>query len=152
MSPWFGKKKKEAEQKVEEGTWEVYEATYDDAPLIIRCNSAYLTFTDKKKFGYHAGVVIALNNPHQGGLPDEKENQELLDIESGIENFLCKDGKTLFVLALTTGSGKELVFYTSEPDTCKKRLVSLQNQIPGHRLKVMVEPDEKWETYHNFIP
>jgi hypothetical protein len=91
-----------------------------------------------------------LNHPNPGGLPDAEENRVLGALEERIHALLKAGGPVLHVLAITTGSFKEFVFYLRDSDSIGPVHDRLRAEVSSHQIQCQAYRDPDWDVYAAF--
>ena len=149
----FGKKKAypPKEEIVLGDAWQVAEGQYEDLPMITSFNLAYKELTGQPEYRKQVGIAVPLRNPSPLGLPDQVELAQLVTIEKTIRPLLEKDNVSLFTGRITTKGMREFIFYTSDPEKVRASFPELQREVQTHQLQLMIQPDEKWTVYKQFL-
>jgi len=139
-----------ANLKVEE-SWTVFEGDHNGKPLIARVNRGLLPLAGDSRYQYRVGVAVPFNSVGQNGLPSGEESWEVSEIEDLVAAELELHHESLFAIAITTGGMREFVFYTSDPQAVEKKLEALAQRIRSHQIQRVIQPDERWTVYHQFV-
>ena len=127
----------------------VLEGEYSGKPMFVRRNESAKRLRGHKDYFHRIGVAIAFLRPNETGLP-ERDEAEVMD---QIEDSLCKafeeDQTSLQVLAITTNSMREFVFYSRDP-VILQRLEAIQHSFPAYQLTSYVAEDRTWDLYQEF--
>ena len=131
-------------------SWSVAAGKYDGVPLIVRKNTGCCDWVGHPGLSIKLGFVIPLKKQMPGYLPDTTENEELNTIEEKIAEKVKSATKSIFVLALTTGTMKEIVFYISVVSVIETLHRGLQQSIESHEVQCVATIEKDWKTYHRF--
>jgi hypothetical protein len=152
----FSKNEKELSELPSIGSddekWGIAQADYDGSPLIIRFNKSAKDWLGHSKLPIKLGFAIPLNSPNPTSLPDSNENSQLNDVEDAIRAEVARHAKGLLVLALTTGTMKEIIFYIAEGADIKTIHESVQAKVKSHEVQCQAEMEPEWDSYVSFTP
>jgi len=81
-------------------------------------------------------------------LPTPEESEQLQSLEDRLVEMVMQDRVAILAAILTTGTVKEFVLYTGDPETVRVRLEELQRSVVTHELQFMIQPDPEWSVYH----
>jgi len=130
--------------------WSIAEATYDDAPLIVRFNSGAKAWQGCKSLPIKLAFAVPLNTPNVGGLPDPEENRVLSDVEAAILHEVEAASKGILVLVLTMGTMKEFVFYVPAGVDIGAIHEAIRRRVSTHDVQCIGVEDPAWEAYTQF--
>lgn len=135
-----------------EGEWGLAQVMLEGAPLILRYNSSARHWAKHPGLPIKLGFAMPLNTPHEGGLPDPRENEQLSDVEDAIIREVEARTPAIQVLAITNGVMKEFVFYIPPNVDIKSIHEAAQAAVSTHEVQCVAEHDPKWDTYFSFTP
>lgn len=132
--------------------WGVAESGYDGSPLIIRFNSTAQEWVAHPDLPIKLGFAIPLNHPNETGLPHPDENEQLNQIEDVILREVEARARGMHVLALTTGTMKEFIFYVDTGADIKTIHETVQSHVSTHDVQCMAVEEPAWDSYKEFVP
>jgi len=128
----------------------VLDGEHNGLPLFVRRNDSARELRGHAAYQHRVGVAIPLRQPDANGLPMPDEIAALNDIEDALASALEAQQDALQVLAVTTNSMREFVFYTRVSTEIEARLKALQKSFPSHELQFYVAEDPEWEGFAQF--
>lgn len=120
---------------------------HNGLPLIVRRNDSARELSGHTAYCHRVGIAIPLREPDANGLPTGAEISILNEIEDALAKSLEAEQDSLQVLAVTTNSMREFVYYTRVPTDIEPRLKVVQESFRSHELQFYVEEDAKWEGF-----
>ena len=130
-----------------ESLWNVYQAKQKDSLMIIRVNDSATAWVKHPELSTRVGFAIPLNTKSTTGLPDPAENLVLNEIEDGLYELLQKSGYCLQVLAISTATFKEFVFYINNLSSIEAVHKEAIEKFPSHEIQCIAEHDPNWKVY-----
>lgn len=130
--------------------WSVLTGEHDGRPMFVRRNESAKELRGHASYGHRVGVAIPLCDPDPRGLPKPEESALLGEIEDVLADSLEANQDSLQVLAITTGSMREFMFYTRVPDAIEQRVIAIRARFPSHEVQFYVAHDPKWEGFAQF--
>ncbi len=134
----------------EEEQWSVFETSTSEGPLVFRINVSAAQWAKHPALGIRVGFALPLNQPVPGGLPDPAENRQLNDVEDQIFSCVMASGPAIEVLAISTGTFKEYIFYIQNGDAVAQMHDKLRSEITSHEVQCMAVHDPEWMVYASF--
>jgi len=131
-----------------EHQWAVAQGEHEGCALIVRYNESVKRYAAHPELGFQVGVAVPLNSPNPGTLPTPEESEQLQSLEDRLVEMVMQDRVAILAAILTTGTVKEFVLYTGDPETVRVRLEELQRSVVTHELQFMIQPDPEWSVYH----
>jgi Family of unknown function (DUF695) len=128
-------------------SWTVAQGMRNGRPIIVRFNAVYRGTKGVKGYEHQAGIAVPLNQSEDSGLPTVQELQELDQIEDAVCALVESDNESVFVASITIGGMREFVFYTRKPEGLKEKFMQAREQVTGHELQLMIQPDRDWQVY-----
>ncbi len=132
------------------GPWSIVHGAQDGQVLVARVHMGYQKFADRAAYPVRVGVATKVVKLAENGMPTAEENAVLLELEKRIQKVVEADREAILVVALTSGGVKEWVFYTSNPESTKQRMLALAPSVTSHKLQMVLAPDEDWAVYRDF--
>ncbi len=114
---------------------------------MIRLNDTAKKWAKHPKLNIRVGFAIPLIRPNPTGFPDEDENKRLNEIEDKVANLMTLTGPSIQVLAVTTGSFKEFVFYIENASGIKQAHKQAIEDFPEYDVQCYGENDTEWLGY-----
>lgn len=142
--------RKKAPSYPSESKWTVLDGKHNGLPLIVRRNDSARELRGHAAYQHRVGVAIPLRQPDANGLPMPEEITALNDIEDALATALESQQDALQVLAVTTNSMREFVFYTRVPAEIESRLRALQESFSSHEIQFYVAEDPEWQGFTQF--
>jgi hypothetical protein len=133
-----------------EDKWTLLKGTHEGKPMWVRRNDSALSLKGHADYGHRVGVAVPLVSCNEDGLPTEKEFETLDPLETAIAGALESKNDALQVLAITTNSMRELIFYTRIPAETEGRLNEVRSQFPQRQVQSYVARDKNWDVYEQF--
>lgn len=134
----------------EEEQWSVYEASTAEGPMVFRINATAKQWARHPSLSIRVGFAVPLNAQVPGGLPEPAENLQLNEVEDRILAAIMTTGPAIEVLAITTGTFKEYIFYIQNGDAIAQVHAQLQQDIASHELQCVAAHDPEWTVYASF--
>ena len=134
-----------------EDSWTVYEGQYNGKPLIARVNIGLQPLVGDSRYQHRIGVAVPFNSAGEDGFPSGEESWKMSEIEDLLAAELERHHESLFAVVITTGGMREFVFYTSDPQAVERKLAALAETIDSHQIQRVIQPDEGWAVYHQFV-
>ena len=132
-------------------SWSIGTGGSDERPMLVRFNAAARRVAGHPDYRWHASVAVPLHDPTERGLPTHDESVQLTMIEDQLNRHLCADNRCLLVGVITTGGMREFVLYTCDAAQLEERFHGLQHEVETHDLQLVVQPDQQWTTYRQFM-
>jgi len=146
----FNKQPDIADLGKEEEQWSVFEASTAEGPLVFRINAGAKQWAKHPALGIRVGFAVPLNAQVPGGLPEPAENLQLNEVEDRILAAIMATGPAIQVLAISTGTFKEYIFYIQNGETIAQVHAQLQQDISSHELQCVAAHDPEWTVYASF--
>ncbi|WP_102795049.1 DUF695 domain-containing protein [Bowmanella denitrificans] len=148
MWPFKKKNQKSIEDlNSDDHSWSVLEASGETGPIIIRLNESAKEWAKHPDLNIRVGFAIPLKNPNPDGMPDPEENEKFAEIEDGITSLVLLTGPSIQVLAITTGTFKEFVFYIQNASGIENAHKQAIEKYPNYEVQCYGENDPKWVGY-----
>lgn len=125
--------------------WVVYHGQWDGRPLTMRRNATAKQLVGHSDYCFRLGVAVPLVAPDERGLPQEHEMPSLNRIEDFLASAFEKQQNSLQVLAITTNSMCEFIFYTRTPRDIEATITEARTAFPDHEIQFYIAQDPKWE-------
>lgn len=132
--------------------WVLVETVYNWTPLFIRFNRTAQKWGAHPDLPVKLGFTIPLTSPSEHGLPSSDENELLHTVEDAIIREVEAQTNGINVLALTTGTMKEFVFYIPIGVDIKTIHESIQQTVSTHEVQCMAVNRPDWRSYTRFTP
>lgn len=132
--------------------WSVLQGSTADGPILVRLNESAARWAKHPALPIRVGFAMPLNNPNPGGLPDGAENLVLNEVEDRILPLLKAAGPAIQVLAISTGTFKEFVYYIGNGDAVAGIHAQLQADVTSHEVQCVAMHDPAWEMYASYQP
>lgn len=139
----------------EENNWSVRQGTLNSTPIFISFLKGINSADNRRRYPYQIGVAVPLLRPTIDGLPTDTEAQLLWKIEDELQSKLGTEHEALYVMSVTTKGMREFVFYTHtwKPKLIEQTVKEIERKIgDGHELQFLLQRDEDWKTYQEFVP
>jgi hypothetical protein len=146
----FGLFKKKTTSYPADTNWSVHQGNNQGRPMIVRRNDGAKSLKGSAEYSFRVGVATPLHTPDEQGFPGGDESNQLHAIEDALCARLEADQMSLQVLAITTSSMREFVFYTRDPDAALAAIESIRSETKSHELQSYIAKDIKWELYSQF--
>lgn len=146
----FGLFRKKTEPRAAKAEWLVSQGQMNGKPIFVRRNQSAASLVGHPSYRFRVGVAVSLLKPRADGLPANAEMEVLNLIEDKLCSALESSEHSLHVLAITTQSMREFVFYTRSPDAAAQAIESVRASVQTHELQSYVEEDPQWEVYAQF--
>lgn len=146
----FGKKYPPIDEIDAEKGWQVAQGEYNGKVIFTRFNAAYRPIVGHPEYGHQVGIAMPFRAPLSTGLPSPEEGAELQQVEDALCAELETGKESLLVAVITTGGMREFVFYTSAPKRVQEKFERLKTRITTHKIQLMIQPDQSWDTYRRF--
>ena len=151
MWPFKKKEQKSLDAiRLNEHKWSVKRGNGKDGPLIVRINESAKEWAKHPELNIRAGFAIPLKIQNPEVLPDSKENEELNVIEDEICKLLCAAGPAIHVLAITTGTFKEFLFYIKNGAGIENAHKQAMARFPEYDIQCYGQQDENWDAYYRW--
>jgi hypothetical protein len=131
----------------DEHAWSVLQTEDEEGPILIRVNNTAKKWAKHPRLNIKVGFAIPLQSPNPGGLPDPDENAKFNDIEDEICELLKATGPAIQVLAITTGTFKEYVFYIENGESIEQAHKQAMSAFSEYDIQCYGENDPKWQGY-----
>jgi hypothetical protein len=133
-----------------EQRWTVAQGDYGGNPLLVRFNEAGRELVGHPGLPIKLGFAVPLHRPHEGGLPDAQENEELAAVEDLVAQRVLAAAVGLHAMTLTTGIMKEYVFYITPGLDIAGLHAALRKDVSSHELQCMATEEPGWESFREF--
>ena len=130
--------------------WSIAEAKGNGGQMIVRFNETARSWAKHPALDIRVGFAVPLKQANPDGLPDPEENQELSLVEDSILSHDRKLGPSVQVLAITTGTFKEFVFYVGNAAGIADVHKQIMSDVTSHEVQCVAERDPKWSVYDVF--
>jgi hypothetical protein len=137
---------------VSEHQWAVAQGQHDGDAVVVQYNETVKRYAAHPELGFQVGVAVPLNSPNPGALPTPEESEQLHSLEDRLEEMVARDRVAILVAILTTGTMREFVLYTGDPEAVRVRLEEFQRSVVNHEVQFMIQPDPEWSVYHRLAP
>lgn len=134
----------------DEQRWRIAQGDYEGRPLLVRFNEAGRELAGHPGLPIKLGFAVQLHRPHEGGLPDADENEELGVLEDLIAQRVLADAVGLHAMTLTTGTMKEYVFYIAPGLDIARLHAALRKDVATHDLQCMAVEEPGWASFRAF--
>jgi len=127
--------------------WSVIEASSSQGPMLARVNDTAKEWAKHHKLRIRVGFAFPLKNQNPEGMPDPEENKTFDQIEDEICSLIAKTGPSIEVLAITTGTFKEFVYYIENGAGIEAAHKAAISKIPDYEVQCYGENDPEWNGY-----
>jgi len=142
--------------KQKEQKWSVGRIDYDWGSLIVRYNETAKEWFAHPDLPIKLSFAIPLNSPVEGGLPSPDENSELDLVEDVIRDEVNANILGVHVLALSTGTVKEFVFYVASDSAISQKISKIHEAVKSmvltHQVQCIAKYEPEWDSYKEFLP
>lgn len=118
--------------------------------MIVRFNETAKSWAKHPALDIRVGFAVPLKQANPDGLPVPEENQELSLVEDSILSQVRKLGPSIQVLAITTGTFKEFVFYVGNAAGIADVHKQIMSDVTSLEVQCVAERDPKWSVYDVF--
>ncbi|MCG2584171.1 DUF695 domain-containing protein [Massilia sp. TS11] len=130
--------------------WSIVEAKGNGGPMIVRFNETAKSWARHPALDIRVGFAVPFKAPNPDGQPVPEEDQGLSLIEDSILSHVRKLGPSVQVLAITTGTFKEFVFYVGNAAGIADVHKQIVSDVTSHEVQCVAERDPKWSVYDAF--
>lgn len=130
--------------------WSIARAKGSDGLMIVRFNETAKSWAKHPALDIRVGFAVPLNQASLNGLPEPEENQQLSLVEDTILSHVQKLAPSVQVLAITTGTFKEFVFYVGNAAGIADVHQQIKSDVTTRDVQCIAERDPKWSVYDVF--
>ena len=135
---------------IPDGPWSMVQGAQNGQLMLARVHMGVDSLAGHPAYGFRVGIATKMQALANNGMPTPEENTTLQALEERIRNAVEVDREAFLVIAITCGGVKEWVFYTSNPESTKRRMQAFAPSVQTHKLQMIIEPDDKWTVYRDF--
>jgi hypothetical protein len=133
----------------QEGEWEVYLTSVEDAPTTILVD---LSIEEPEEARPHlACVSITLKHPNPHGMTTPEESERINAIEEEIEAAFAGPGRGRNVGHTTGGGRRDVYFYLPGPEQLSAAQRAADPATRGYEVEYWDQPDPEWRCYREFL-
>ncbi|WP_339509892.1 DUF695 domain-containing protein [Pseudomonas sp. RL_15y_Pfl2_60] len=148
---WLFKKAKDLKSLLDhDHRWSMLEANDESGPMLIRINDSANDWAAHPKLGIRVGFAVPLKFPNPSGLPEANENAALGEVEDFLVDLMESTGPAIQVLAITTGTFKEFVFYMQNAENIESAHKQAMTKFPDLDIQCYGESDPNWQVYRDW--
>ncbi|MDP5188923.1 DUF695 domain-containing protein [Rheinheimera baltica] len=136
-----------ANLKSDDHVWSVLEVSGGEGPMLVRVNNTAKEWAKHPKLNIRVGFAIPLKTQNPDGMPNPEENSAFNQIEDELCDLIAKTGPSIQVLAVTTGTFKEFVFYIENASGIEGAHKEAIAKFPEYEVQCYGENDPKWQGY-----
>ena len=117
-------------------------------PFLIIANSAFDRFPHKSEYSIFIEIKCRYDTDNTSKMPNEKDYQELHELELFIENNLNQNGIKSYYIGRTTHSGERVVYFVTNDKDGANGLMDFLKQNGNKRdFEFQVVDDSDWSLY-----
>jgi hypothetical protein len=134
-----------------EGGWQNMQGTIDGSTALVMLHTGLLPLAGHPDYDRRLAVSLPFDTVDENGLPDsEEEYTAVSDFGDRVCEELQEGQESLFAMSVMSQGRKDLIFYTSDPESALRRVEALGAEAEGRRMGASVEWDTFWGMYRSF--
>jgi hypothetical protein len=136
----------------QEGTWDVYLASYDEGVGSTIFNMDLIKVAPKKQLPFLVVTGVTFKNCTDDGLPNKGQLDKLYEISDKVVAAIAGLTASEHAGSFTYKCDRLDYVYVSDTSKIRSKLVELySSQFGGYEYHIKIENDEKWEAYTTFL-
>jgi hypothetical protein len=133
------------------GDWANLQGTIEDAPAFVLINTGLRSLMGHPAYDHLLVVSIPFHQVSDDGLPgSEEEFTAVSELGDRLADGLQEGQESLHAAVVTNQGRRDLVFYSSDPESALGRLDRLTAGA-SHEIQSKVERESFWDTYRSFM-
>src|SRR5262245_12850511 len=134
-----------------EDEWMNLRGTVNGSLAVILLNAGLRAVASHPDYDRRLTVAVPFNEADEEGMPgSEEEYLAVSDLGDRLSEALQQGQESLLCMTMMTKGRRELVLYTSNADSARRRLKGLLADVETHRVEVDIERDTYWGMYRSF--
>lgn len=135
----------------DEDSYSLFEATLKNGlPLIATINTTALNFDSKSSYPWISVLKIHYDGTKNNGLPENKDFQNLEDIEESAYQKFKTSGDSIYIGRETAENLREIYFANKGFRNPSKILREIVKQNANYKMSLEVYKDKYWQNFERF--